>query len=595
MTPGPLFVRGRLPRLAASLAVAACLSGRALAERPNAPRLLPDTTALLLWVPNAPETAERFMNTALGRMAQDPQLKPLVDHLYGSLATAVANAKERIGISLPELLAIPQGELAVAIVAPDEGPPDLVVLMDVGDQLSNARKLLERLSAELVRSGAKKSEQTIGDTKLAVFDGVGPRQRRLILVEKDSTVVVGSNVDVLKQVLSQWNGKGSEASTLGHHAKFASIMRRSGSAEQKPHVVWYADPIALMRSIGQNNAGVRLAVAMLPVLGLDGVKTLGGSVTFDAGQYDSIVYWHLLLDSPRTGVLKMIAPKSGDTEPERWVPADVANYTTLHWDFDTTFHELVSLFDGFRGAGAFADLLQKRIKEPIGLDVEKDLLPALAGRVTHFTRIERPITQRSQTTAVALQLKDPKAFGEVLEKTFKKNEAFLARRPYSGQEYFQLTPPGLTEKTEGPPRPIPCFGLVDDYLVFTDRPSLLEKVIQTSQGLSESLADSLDFKLVAGKIRSQSGGVEPAMIGFERPEEGMRMMYELAGSDEVRQGMRRESKNNPFLRSLNTALDENPLPPFAVIEQYLAPSGALLVDNESGLHYIAFGLRRKTE
>lgn len=577
----------------ATAVVVVTRSGPTLAERPSAPRLLPDNTAALLWVPDAPELAERFMNTALGQISQDPQLKPLVNQLYGSLAEGVATVQDRIGLSLSELLAIPQGELCIAVVAPDDEQPQLVALLDVGDQLSNARKLLDRVTDAIDRSGAEKSQQTVADTKILVYDGVGERRRKLIFLEKDSTVVIGSSVEVLKGILTVWNG--GEGRTLGQDKDFAAIMQRSGSADQKPDLVWYADPIALMRSIGYENPGTRLALAMFPALGLDGVKALGGSYTLDAGQFDAIIHAHLSLDSPRTGIPKMIALEPGSTEPEPWVPADVGSYTTLNWDFQTTFDTLESLFDSFRGKGALASMLEKRFKEPLGLDVQQELLPALAGRVTHCNWLERPVTIRSQATLVAFQLVDPKAFNEVLQKVVKKNEAFLTRHSYGGKEYFRYTPPRLGDEQEGPPRPIPCFGIVGDYLAVTDRPSIYEKAIVTAAGSSESLADSLDFKLIASKIAGRSGGIQPGMISFERPQEGMRVMYELAVSDNAREQLRRQGEDNPFLKSLGAALDEHPLPPFAVIEQYLAPSGAMVVDDETGLHYTAFSLRRQTD
>lgn len=565
----------------------------ALAERPTAVKLLPDTTVGLLWVPNASEVAERFQNTATGQMFQDPQLKPLVDHLYGRAAEAVGNVQDRIGLSLSELLAIPQGELAIAIVAPEEGPPEVVVFLDVGDQLSNARKLLKRATDALEESGAKKSEETVGDTKLVVYEGVGRRRRNLILVEREATVVAGTNVEVLRRILAAWNGE--ESKTLAQSSKFAAVMRRSGSQEQKPHVVWYADPIAIMQCIGRDNVGVRVAVAMLPPLGLDGVKAVGGSFTLDVGEFDSIAYAHVLLDPPRTGVLEMLALESGSAEPEPWVPADVANYMTLHWDFQTTFTALVELYDSFSGEGAFDNLLQTRIKQPIGIDVKEDLLPALAGRVTHYTWIERPITLRSQATLVAFQLTDPKAFTEVLERVFEKHGAFLKRHSYAGKEYFQLSPPRMRDEPGRPPQPIPCFGVLDDYLILTDRPALYEKAIVTAAGSGDALADALDFKLIASKISTRAAGTEPAMISFEQPEEAMRFLYELGISDGVRGQLRQRAENNPFLKTLDTALEKNPLPPFAVIQRYLAPGGAMLIDDETGLHYTGFSLRRKTE
>ncbi|MFH1266306.1 MAG: hypothetical protein ABIK89_11310, partial [Planctomycetota bacterium] len=168
-----------------------------------------------------------------------------------------------------------------------------------------------------------------------------------------------------------------------------------------------------------------------------------------------------------------------------------------------------------------------RIKKPIGVDVEEDLLPALADRVTHCTWIERPITLQSQATLVGFQLTDPKAFTGVLERVFEKHEALLKRHSYAGKEYFEFTPPGLRDTPNGPPRPIPCFGVLGHYLILTDRPALYEKAILTAAGSGERLADALDFKLIASKISTRAAGTEPAMIGFERPEEGMRFLYEL--------------------------------------------------------------------
>ena len=565
-----------------------------LAERPPAAKLLPERTAMLLSVADANELSERFMNTALGQMSQDPQLQPLVEHLYGSLAEAVQSVQDRIGLSLPELLDIPQGELTLAVVAPDEQPPAVVMLLDAGSHLANARELLKRGTDALEESGAKKSEETVGGTKFIVYEGVGPRDRKAIYFEKEATIVFGTDIEVLKQLLAVWNGE--EAPTLSDNENFAAIMHRCrGGKGQEPQFIWYVDPISIMRSIGQRNVGVRLAVAMLPALGLDGLTALGGSVALDAGPFDSIVHAHLLLDNPRDGVIEMIALRPGETKPEPWVPADVASYTTLHWDMTTTYTTLASLYDSFRGEGALAGELKQRVLEPTGLDVEKDVLPSLDGRITHFTWIERPVTPRSQATMLAFGLDDAETVSKALKKVFTENESFLTHQMYAGKEYYQWSPPQLGEEAGEPGRPVPCFGVMHDYLMITDRPSLFQKVIATAEGSSESLADALDFKLIASKIRRQSAGTKPAMISFSRPEEPMRLLYELAVGEASREQLRNMAEDNPFFRSLDTALEANPLPPFAVIQRYLAPGGAMVVDDETGIHYMGFSLRRKLD
>jgi hypothetical protein len=83
------------------------------------------------------------------------------------------------------------------------------------------------------------------------------------------------------------------------------------------------------------------------------------------------------------------------------------------------------------------------------------------------------------------------------------------------------------------------------------------------------------------------------LIAFDRPEEALRLWYDIATADTTRQRLSQGAENNRFFRTVNDALRDNPLPPFAVLARYLAPSGSLLTDDESGLHYVSFTLRRK--
>ena len=62
-------------------------------------------------------------------MAREPQLKPLIDQLYGSATEAFGTIENQVGVSLPELLALPRGELTLALVDREEGPPDPIMLL----------------------------------------------------------------------------------------------------------------------------------------------------------------------------------------------------------------------------------------------------------------------------------------------------------------------------------------------------------------------------------------------------------------------------------------------------------------------------------
>ena len=600
--------------------------------RVSAVKLLPPNTVLLLWVPNAPELAKRFMNTAMGRMSQDPQMKPLVQDVYGSVVDAVANLKDQIGLTLPELLEIPQGEILLAVVAPEQGPLGAVLLLQAGQQMDRLRQLLAKGTEAVEKQpNVQKSEQTIEDTKVVIYNGLGPERRQAMYCEKDGCLVLSTDLDILKGILSAWHG-GAEK-TLADNEHFGAVWKHCrGSKDQPAQLFWFFDPIGLLRKLGQENIQVRLFVASLPALGLDGVLGMGGSLTYDVGQFDEVVHFHLLLDNPRSGIVEMIALEPGDVRPENWVPPDAATYATFHWRFQTTMATLAKLYDSFRGEGAFSAELRRRVLDQTGIDLEKEILPALDGRVTYVTRINReePLSLQSSSWCWALRLKETKPIEEALEKLAKRYEKNIRKETYGLSKYYHVIPPepprpeakppaekpdsetpGAKEPPgarrprrprlafqiglgpQEPPRPPePCLGIVQNYLIITDRPSMYEKILAQADKPRDTLADALDFKLIAAKIARTAAGNQPVLISFNRPEEGMRWLYDLVQSEGTKERLRQAAQENPFWKRIQEALEKNPLPPFEVLQQYLAPGGAMILDDQTGLHYTSFTLRR---
>jgi hypothetical protein len=73
----------------------------------------------------------------------------------------------------------------------------------------------------------------------------------------------------------------------------------------------------------------------------------------------------------------------------------------------------------------------------------------------------------------------------------------------------------------------------------------------------------------------------------------MRFMYDLVTSDEARDRLSEAAADNDFLSGVDRAIRDNPLPPFAVLQQFLAPAGGMITDDETGIHYMGFALRRE--
>jgi hypothetical protein len=147
--------------------------------------------------------------------------------------------------------------------------------------------------------------------------------------------------------------------------------------------------------------------------------------------------------------------------------------------------------------------------------------------------------------------------------------------------------------TERPPMPMPCFGIVEDYLMISNYPGVYEQVLATSADSSKSLAGELDYKIIASRIERAADGSKPALFTFQRPEETWRYMYDLATSEKAKAFLQLESQRNPFLKSINSSLEKQPLPPFSVLQKYFAPSGGIVTDDDTGIHFLDFSLKRK--
>jgi hypothetical protein len=335
---------------------------------------------------------------------------------------------------------------------------------------------------------------------------------------------------------------------------------------------------------------------MFPALGLNGVRGVGGSITFATAEYDALTHLHLLLDSPRTGVLELIALKSGEITPEPWVPADAASYVTLNWDFNKTYSTIAKLFDSIRGPDAFASSFERQVTENVGLDFRKDVLGVLDGRVTYVAAMMKPARINSRANLVGVKLKDKKAFQKTFDTVLAKSGGQLTKEAFAGTTYYRV--PVGNEPPDAPQRPLlrrpdPALAILDDYFLASDSTDFLKQALAAKRDPSQGLAEQLEFRLVTSKIRRQPGGDAPGLIAFDRPEEAMRLWYELATAQITRERLAKQAENNQFFRTLNTALRDHPLPPFSTIAQYLAPSGSLLTSDEGGLHYVSFTLKRK--
>ena len=121
----------------------------------------------------------------------------------------------------------------------------------------------------------------------------------------------------------------------------------------------------------------------------------------------------------------------------------------------------------------------------------------------------------------------------------------------------------------------------------------IEQAITTFSSGEDLLSDAIEYKLIRDRIKVQLKDKETSIMSYQRPEESLRLFYDLASDSANIERLKSVSANNPFFGALVSALDGRSLPPFEVISKYLAPSGAFVVEEEDGLHYTTFSMRRE--
>jgi hypothetical protein len=595
-------------------------SSTALAQkestRLSAPRLFPEKTLAYLRIADATQLKADLAKSSLGKLGNDEQLKPILSEFYGTLVQATGQMQEAIGLNLDELLSIPSGEFAVALLPSDRNSarvsrqsgdgqervnvnvetPAVAILLDAGEEIASVQVLLRRIES----AGADRmvhSEKTIDRLLLHRYDNPNRQQEQFGYFIDNGVMVGCTDANYLEELARVWLGGVGNHKALADNRRFISIMSRCvGTEGERPHLSFFVDPLAIVRQFSPRNAGTTMVMAVLPALGLDGFEAIGGSWIVAPPDFDSIAHFHVLLASPRRSVLSLLRPKSGSTTPEDWIPDSVAAYTTINWDLASTLTGIENLFNQFRGDDALQQQVFQPASERLQLDLRKDILDNLEGRLTFMQGFVRPASISSGSNVYAIRMKNPDQFTKkVMPRLVQLLEGrFPVESRRFGELYVQMfKPDNRAPSNSTMRRPEICFAMIDDYLVISDSEYMMRQIADVLNGTTGRLADSLEYQLIADRITAQLQDKECSALSYAQPEESLQLFYELAKDPASRERLQTLSANNGFFTALLTALEKHELPPFSVIAKHLAPSGGFLVDDATGLHYMSFSLRRE--
>jgi len=596
--------------------------GAEKSSAPGAPRLLPKDTLAYIRIDSADNLRSDMESSSIGRMMNDPKLKPFVGELYRTMSELFEQFGAQLGLSLDELLAIPTGQVAAAAMPAnlsdrdeelaeeetDSDSPEAIrrrierkrrqqnavagiFILEAGKNLDNMMSLIDRLEERMIQGGyVRRTSKADGTTIVKLLP---PRQGppEVEYFTKDDTLVFGIGHETAAKALDQWTGK-SEEDSLADRADFTSLMSRCiGAEETRPQITFFLDPYHFVERLVNRGGAAALVWPLVENLGISKIRGMGGSSYQGGDVFEDIAHFHILLDPPRDGMFGVLRPETGDTTPPKWVPSDVSSYTTLNWDFDQTYENVDKLLATFQGAEPLKRFIEDPAKQAAGVSIKDDVLSNLTGRIVTCAWMEPPVRLNSRTSAFALEIKDELKAKSLIAKFRDRRPNDLEVETIGGVVVYNFKNRSQRELPENLRVPNPGFMIMGKWVIFSDSQDFLTQITRANADSMPRLINEPEYELVSSELGGKLDGETPFLVSFLRGADSIRQIYDLAKSPDTQRFIRSAGEQNPFMGRIVGLLEQNELPDFKEFEKYFAPTGTFAYDEPAGMHFGFFTLR----
>jgi len=553
-------------------------------------KVLPDSTLFFFKVKNVAEFREGFGQSQFGQLLADPAIKPLKDSIAEKLGSASKSLKEKLGVTIDELLSLPQGPAHVAIVSKTGGKIPIAVLItaDAGKNEKTMTDVMVKSTKQAEEANAKVGTESYKGLTLHIIqppkDGDKPNPP-LIWTNSGSIFHIATDVEALKDLISHADGRSDSLSSVDSFTKSKSKLGADAP------VSWFFDinkAVKLaVRTLNDKKAGGPNIEGILDQVGLNGLKSAAGTFAFNSGAYDSVSKVFFLAPSPTQGILKLFMMPPTGLRPEPWVPATVASYQTMSWELDGAYDALNDLVNAFQPG--MLNLLEQSLVGPNGgepLSLKKDVFGPLGDRLTLVGDFKKPIKEDSQRLLLGVALDDSKAFTNTLTKILGMTGAAPAKRDFQGTTIYDFKLPEMPAPAGNAPNNNPfksgtaTVAIAKDTLYVATEPALLEATLRAG---SSTLADSPAFQAVAKQIPAKTSS-----LTYARSDEQARVSYDTIKSGQFEQAF----KNAPNGPDISKVIDKSKIPDFAVFAKYLADGGGFGLMEEDGMTFTNFTLKK---
>ncbi len=406
------------------------------AQKLVSPRLLPASTKAYFSVPDFKALEEKFDETQIGMLGNDPKIRPFVDSLKEQAKDWLREKNVRLGVQVEDLHEIQSGEICLAGVLQDleggqpaRGSHGLVLLVDVSNSEEETRELFAKVNANLIEKGAVQEQLEINGVSVTKTTIKHPKRIRHSQVSFQTVcngwLLAADNEAIFRNIMQRLANpdKIEDEATLAAQESFQTIKKKTALEGRKPHFSWFVDIfgyIQLAQAIADEEQDTRPHrddwARILQDQGFDAIRGLGGNVVVATDEYE--VLHRAYIYAPRKSLaanqkrvfdlFDFDSKENGPPTPADWVPADVNGFLSLNWDFTKLLNSLGFVYDAFLEEGDFNRMINDfKVDPDMQLDIRK-LVGMLDDQVTVISATDKPITETSERVIIGLRIKgDP--------------------------------------------------------------------------------------------------------------------------------------------------------------------------------------------
>jgi hypothetical protein len=326
--------------------------------------LAPEGSFFIVGIDNLEETVNRIRAGRIGEMWNSPEVQAQLGEHVEQMNFQLTMLEEQLQLE-PGTLGYPRGAVGMAAFTamdPEQGLDTLgvIALVDFKESEGTVEAILNMAAEQLEAEGADFERVEIGGASflaiahdpaamaedmeqvegmegmpfgdpMAMIEPFLLGMETMYIGQQGSTMLVGTNPDVLSEAVAVINGEDATAS-VSDRQEYQDALEQVGGGDA--HVVVMVDKLSNVAAIHPLlGMGIAQSLEPLKALGVGNIRSLSTAVDFDETGAIAVQRMGLLVNGEKTGVLALLDHESPLSGVPAFVSAESKGYSRINFDF----------------------------------------------------------------------------------------------------------------------------------------------------------------------------------------------------------------------------------------------------------------------